>query len=136
MSYAAIANHLGVILTKSTVSKHLQSLEGFDATKSRIIPQLSKDCMERRKRFCEAFFIFWYCAKFLKSKIKVIVTHMDKKWVHAVVTQINIKLLENYNIGKCFNYSHHKNNMDQVMFIIVNVSYLLITIYLEKEEVV
>ena len=120
MSYAAIANHLGGIITKSTVSKHLQSLEGFATTKSRILPQLSKDCMERRKRFCEAFFIFWHSAKCLKSKIKLIVTHMDEKWVHAVVTRTNIKLLENYNVGKRYNYAHHKNYMDQVMFIIVN----------------
>ena len=56
MSYAAIANHLGGIVTKSTVSKHLQSLEGFATTKSIILPQLSKDCMERRKRFCKEFF--------------------------------------------------------------------------------
>ena len=58
MSYAAIANHLGGIVTKSTVSKHLQSLEGFVTTKSRILPQLSKDCMERCKSFCKEFFIF------------------------------------------------------------------------------
>ena len=79
MSYAAIVNHLGGIVTKSTVSKHLQLLEGFATTKSRILPQLSKDCMERQKRFCEALFIFWHSEKCLKSKIKLIVTHMDDK---------------------------------------------------------
>ena len=45
---------------------------------------------------------------------------MDEKWVHAVVTRTNIKLLENYNAGKRFHYAHHKNYMDQVMFIVVN----------------
>ena len=108
MSYEAIANQLGGIVTKNTVAKHLNSLDGFLVAKSRILPQLSKDCMERRKRFCEAFFIFWHSAKCLKSKIKLIVTHMDEKWVHAVVTRTNVKLLENYNAGKRFHYAHHK----------------------------
>ena len=120
MSYEAIANQLGGLVTKNTVAKHLHSLDGFSVSKSRILPQLSKDCMLRRKLFCEAFFIFWHSAKCLKSKIKLIVTHMDEKWVHAVVTRTNIKLLENYNTEKRFHYTHHKNYMDQVMFIVVN----------------
>ncbi len=45
---------------------------------------------------------------------------MDEKWVHAVVTRTNVKLLKNYNAGKRFHYAHHKNYMDQVMFIVVN----------------
>ena len=69
MSYVAIENHLGGIVTKSTVSKHLQSLDGFSTAKSRVLPQLLKDCMERQKRFCKAFFIFRLSAKYLKSKI-------------------------------------------------------------------
>ena len=40
--------------------------------------------------------------------------------MHAVVTRTKIKLLENYNVGKRFHYAHHKNYMDQVMFIVVN----------------
>ena len=78
-SYEAISNQLGGIVTKNIVARHLNLLEGFSVAKSRILPQLSKDCMERRKRFCEALFIFWYSAKCLKSKVKLIVTHMDEK---------------------------------------------------------
>ena len=45
---------------------------------------------------------------------------MDEKWIHAVVKRTNIKLLEQYGIGKRCHYVHHKNYMDQVMFIVVN----------------
>ena len=109
MSYEAIANHIGCMVSRNTVSKHLRSLSGFSVAKSRILPQLTKDFMEKRRRFCEVLFIFWYEAKCLKSTVKVIVTHMDVKWIHVVVTKTNIKLLKNYNVGKHYNYVHHKN---------------------------
>ena len=45
---------------------------------------------------------------------------MDEKRVHDVVTRSNIKLLETYDVGKRSHYAHHKNYIDQVMFIVVN----------------
>ena len=120
VSYKAIANHLGGTITENTVSKHLKSLNGFSVTKSRILPQLTQQSMQRRFQFCEAFFIFWHSAKCLKSNIKLIVTHMDEKWVYAVVARNSIKLIENYDVGKRYHYAHHKSYIDQVMFIVVN----------------
>ena len=120
MSYKAIANHIGGIVTENTVSKHLKSLKGFSVAKSRILPQLTKECMIKRLQFCEAFFIFWISAKCLRTSVKMIVTHMDEKWVHAVVTRTNIKIIESYKVGKRYHYAHHKNFIDQVMFIVVN----------------
>ena len=45
---------------------------------------------------------------------------MDEKWVQAVVTRTNIKLIENYDVGQRYHYCPHKNYIDQVMFILVN----------------
>ena len=108
VSYKAIANHLGGTITENTVSKHLKSLNGFSVSKPRILPQLTQQSMQKRFQFCEAFFIFWHSAKCLKPNIKLIITHMDEKWVHAVVSRTNIKLIENYDVGKRYHYAHHK----------------------------
>ena len=64
--------------------------------------------------------MFWLSAKCLKPNIKMIVTHMDEKWVHAIVTRSNIKILEYLDINNRYHYAHHKNFIDQVMFIVVN----------------
>ena len=120
MTYKAIANYLGGTVTENTVAKHLKSLNGFSVAKARILPQLTRQAMQKRLDFCESFFIFWKSAKCLKPDVKIIVTHMDEKWVHAVVARTNIKLIENYDVGKRYHYAHHKNYIDQVMFIVVN----------------
>ena len=120
ISYKEIANHIGGIVTENTISRHLKSLKGFSIVKSRILPQLTKDCREKRVFFCESFFMFWLSAKCLKPSIRMIVTHMDEKWVHAIVTRSNIKILESLDINNRYHYAHHKNFIDQVMFIVVN----------------
>ena len=93
MTYRGIANFIGGTVTENTVAKHLKSLDSFSVAKTRVLPQLTQHSMERRLEFCESFFIFWQSAKCLKSNIKMIVTHMDEKWVQAVVTRTNIKLI-------------------------------------------
>ena len=45
---------------------------------------------------------------------------MDEKWVHAVVTRSNIKVLESYGIDKRYHYAHHKSFIDQVIFVVIN----------------
>ena len=120
VSYKALANHIGGLATENTISKHLKSLKGFSVVKSRILPQLSKGNKKIRLLFCEAFFIFWYSARYLKSSTKLIMTHMHEKWVHAVVTRSNIKLLESYDIKNRYHYAHHKSFIDQVMFVVIN----------------
>ena len=45
---------------------------------------------------------------------------MDEKWVDGIVTRTNIKILESYSIDRRHIYAHHKNYVDQVMFIVVN----------------
>ena len=40
---------------------------------------------------------------------------------HAIVSQTNIKFIENYDVGKGYHYAQNKNYIDQVMFIVVNV---------------
>ena len=47
MSYKAIANHIGGTITENTVAKHSKSIKGFTFAKTRILPQLTKDCMEK-----------------------------------------------------------------------------------------
>ena len=105
MTYNDIANYIGGTVTPNTVAKHLKSLNGFSVAKTRILPQLTEGCMKNAYSFANHFFIFWKSAKCLKSSVKLIVTHMDEKLVHAVVTRTNIKLLEEYGIGKRYHLS-------------------------------
>ena len=79
--------------------------------------------MIKRVNFCESFFIFWNSAKFLKSNVKIIKTHMDEKWVDGIVTRTNIEILEFYSIDRRHIYDRHKNYVDQFMFIVLQWIY-------------
>ena len=81
---------------------------------------LSTNTKLKRVIFCESFFIFWKSAKCLRSSIKIIKTHMDEKWVMAVTTWFHIKLLAT-DYETRYHMAHHKNFIDQVMFIVIIV---------------
>ena len=119
VSYRQIANHIGGIVTENTVAKHLKQLDDFSVVKSRILPMLSKNAKNKRLIFCESFFIFWKSAKYLSSSVKIIKTHMDEKWVMEVVSRCHIKILATDYEAR-YHMAHHKNYLDQVMFIVVN----------------
>ncbi len=132
VSYKALSNHIGGIATPNTIASHLKSLDGYSVVKSRMLPQLNERSMKQRVRFCESFFIFWLSAKCLSPEVKLIKTHMDEKWVYAMVTRTNIKLLSSYHINGRHNYIPHKTKIDQIMFIVVNGFILIGNGMLEK----
>ena len=120
VTYSQIANHIGGFITERTVAKHLKSIDGYAVVKSRILPQLTRDAKLKRLIFCESFFIFWLSARCLKSHVKLIKTHMDEKWVMAVRTKTNIKIIMTHNPDSRYHHAHHKNYLDQVMFVVIN----------------
>ena len=120
VSYRTLANHLGNIVSYSTIMRTLKDQEGFTTRKDRILPHLDNSAKLRRVAWAELFWMFWKCAKCCPTtKVKFVLVHMDEKWFYAIRTRSNCKVLTSIGLHANDYFATHKNHVGKELYIVV-----------------
>ena len=118
--YSTMAQHLGNIVSKTTIMAILKKQQGFYLRKDRILPALDNAAKVRRVIWAHTFWWFWKLAKCCPTeKVQFVSVHMDEKWFYAIRTRSNCKVLTSIGLEAHDYYAHHKSYLGKIMYVVV-----------------
>ena len=96
---------------------YIKSLGEFSYVTNRIFPHLDAQAKARRVEWTKSFWLFWLSAKATKTRIQMVLVHMDEKWFYASVRRTKNKQILSIGCELRHNTTHHLSHMHKVLII-------------------